>query len=98
MDEDLKAAIHLVEEWNARGWGEYLLYEILEGKREHPFPAWVGITVSDLMLGALCRLQTEHKVWFAWMKGRWRTVPIEKWITFAAALTADEAREISVKL
>lgn len=92
MEDDLHAAIELVESWNARGWGEYLCWEVVLGKREHPFPAWTGITVSDIVFGALCRLQTQHKVWFSWVKGKWHTIPIEKWEKHAAGFSADDAR------
>lgn len=93
MESDLSVVIDLVEEWNARGWGEHLLWEVLIGEREAPFPKWAGIAVSDQLLALLGRLQTEHKVWPMFAKGKWLSVPIDKWKNYAAAMSADKARE-----
>ena len=49
---------NLVDSWSAAGWGEYLLHEVLEGKRDRPFKYLDPLPSTDL---EVCqRLRDEH--------------------------------------
>lgn len=91
--DDLLEATNLVDSWNAAGWGEYLLFEVIAGKRERLFPVWTGITLSKDELATLKRLRDQHKTWFIYITGEWRALPIGKWRELAAETSADEQRD-----
>ena len=83
---------NLVDSWSAAGWGEYLLHEVLEGKRDRPFKYLDPLPSTDL---EVCqRLRDELKVWPYWdgATGTWDVVSINVWRTHMAETSADEVR------
>lgn len=84
--------IALVEGWNACGWGEYLLYEVVEGRRDRPFPLLEPLPAADL---DVCRrLRDELQVWAYWDEtaGAWEVVSIKAWRAHAKNTSADDVR------
>lgn len=84
--------IALVESWNAAGWGEYLLFEVLEGKRAKPFQFLDPLPEADL---EVCRkLRDELKVWPFWVADEavWDCAPIKSWRSVMAQTSADDIR------
>ena len=83
----------LVTSWNAEGWGEYLLWEGLEGTRARPFgPFGPPFTPEQL---EMCRkLRDELQVWPYWdvPAATWDTVSIKSWRLHAATTKADDIR------
>jgi len=89
---DVKRFIELVTGWNCAGWGEYLLYETLEGTRSRPFALLDPLPAEDL---EVCRrLRDEHKIWPFWdaSSGTWDVVSIHIWRPHALETTADDIR------
>jgi len=87
--DDLLEATTLVDSWNAAGWVEYLLFEVIEDQRKPPF--WMLVSKDELAM--LKRLRDKHKTWFIYIAGEWRSLPIGKWRELAAETSADEQRE-----
>jgi hypothetical protein len=71
--------IALVESWNARGWGEYLLFETVEGLRKHPWPFHGDFPEEDLQ--KLRQIRDELKVWPRFLEetGCWQLYLIKVW-------------------
>lgn len=87
-DEDVNRFIDLVEGWNASGWAEYLLWEVLSGTRTLPF--WLVEQPLSEERAILARLRDEHRVWpFFFEEGReWRLAPIDAWASHAEVRTS----------
>lgn len=83
--------IALVEGWNAAGWGEYLLWEVLEGKRDRPFKFHDPLPEEDLEV--LRRLRDEERVWPTFDGFGWETANIDEWRAHAAARSAKDIRD-----
>jgi hypothetical protein len=84
--------IRLIDGWNAAGWGEFLLFEVLEGTREKPFAFLDPLPASDL---EVCqRLRDELKVWPFWVADErvWDCAPIAMWRRIAEQTSADQIR------
>lgn len=92
-DPDVRHFVSLVEGWNARGWGEYLLWETLEGTRDRPFRLLDPLTQEDLAV--LHRLRDKLKIWPFWdpVDEDWVVGSVEYWRAHAREITADDARE-----
>lgn len=88
---DVKRFIALVEEWNATGWAELLLYEVLEGKKEKPFKFLPALSVEDAAM--LANLRDKLKVWPYYVNDKWDLFPIAVWQEFAKETSADSVRE-----
>ena len=97
MDPHVKHFITLVESWNAAGWGEYLLFEVVEGKRVKPFKFLPPLSAADL--DVLRRLRDELKIWpfFDPSTGQWDTVSIGLWRLNMAETSADDIRDGMVR-
>jgi len=91
-DPDIRHFISLVEGWNACGWGEYLLWETLEGTRDRPFRLLDPLTKEDLKV--LTSLRDKLKIWLIWDKvaADWQLIDIADWRAHAREVTADDAR------
>jgi hypothetical protein len=84
--------IALVEGWNAAGWGEYLLWENLEGLRDRPFKLLDPLPEADLEV--LRRLRDELKYWPYWSAAAgWDVAPIMSWRMLTANVSADDVRQ-----
>lgn len=83
-DEDVNTFIDLVESWNARDWGGYLLWEVLTGVRDRPFRL-IEQPLSVNERATLVRLRDEHSVWPIWdnVRQEWRLVALEHWAQHA---------------
>ncbi len=87
--------IALIESWNANGWGEYLLHEVLEGVRDRPFKLMDPLPEADL---AVCRrLREELKLWVFYdgTTGTWETVDLEIFREFAKETTANDIVQLT---
>lgn len=81
----------LVDGWFAAGWGEYLLWETLEGTRDRPFQFLPPLTDDELVV---CRrLRDEAKVWPTWNGVAWELAGIDEWRAHAATTTAKDIRD-----
>ena len=71
--------IALVESWNARGWGEYLLFETVEGLRKHPWPFHGDFPEEELQ--KLRQIRDELRVWprYCFSECCWELFPIKVW-------------------
>jgi hypothetical protein len=83
----------LVDSWNCAGWGEYLLWETLDGTRDRPFPLLDPLPKKDM--DVLRKLRDELKVWPFWdgPTNTWDVVSIDVWRTFAETTGADDIRK-----
>jgi len=82
----------LVDSWNAAGLGEQILWEVLEGLRERPFPFLPPLPEEDL---EMCRaLRDDLKMWPFWDEENkvWLTVPISSWRLIR---TTTDSRQLS---
>ena len=81
--------IALVDGWNAAGWGEFLLWETLEGTRDRPFKLMDKLPEADMEV--LRRLRDELKVWPYWdgPTQQWDIVDMDAWRPFAAETPAN---------
>jgi hypothetical protein len=86
--------IALVDGWNCAGWGEYLLWETLEGIRDRPFRLMGPLSKKDM--DVLRKLRDELKTWPFWDEPTksWDFVDIEAWRTFAETTGADDIRQL----
>jgi hypothetical protein len=84
--------IALVESWNNPGYGEYLCWETLEGKRDRPFKYMDPLPEADMEV--LRRLRDELKVWpfYDAEIDQWDVVSIEAWKSFTAKTTSVDIR------
>lgn len=83
----------LVDSWNAAGWGEYLLFETVEGLRDRPFKFLDPLSQEDLQ--KLRMLRDELQLWPFWdatIPG-WDTVAIKAWRVHATTTTAKAIRD-----
>lgn len=87
----VKRFIQLVESWNSAGWGELLLWETLEGKREKPFLFLPPLLSEDLT--TLKALRDKHKIWPTCVMGTWELMDITVWRVFAKEHPADSVRD-----
>jgi hypothetical protein len=87
----VKRFIQLVESWNAPVWGELLLWETLEGKRDKPFLFLDPLTVEDMQM--LKTLRDELKKWPTYVPGSWELMPLKVWRIYAKEHPADSVRD-----
>lgn len=92
----VKRFIEIVEDWNAAGWGEFLLYEVLEGSREKPFLFLDPLTEEEM--GILRTLRDELAVWPTYVGGKkkcgaWELMPLKVWRIYAKGHPADSVRD-----
>jgi hypothetical protein len=81
----------LVDGWSAAGWGEYLLWETLEGKRDRPFQFLPPLPEADL---EMCRrLRDELKTWPTWDGVSWKLADIDEWRAHTKVTTAKDVRD-----
>lgn len=83
--------IAIVASWNAAGWGEYLLWETLEGHRSQPFPFGPPLSAEDLEV--LRRLRDELQVWPSWDGVAWELAGVDEWREHAASTSAKDVRD-----
>ena len=83
--------IALVESWNVAGWGEYILWEIVEGKRDRPFAFMDVLPAEDLEV--LQRLRDEEKVWPTFDGAGWELANIDEWRAHAAVTSSKDVRD-----
>ena len=84
--------VALVDGWNAAGWGEYLLWETLEGSRDRPFRLLPPLPPDDL---EMCRgLRDDIKQWPFWDTATqsWQTTGIKAWRLHTQEVKADDVR------
>ena len=80
--------IEIANRYTAEGWIEYLLWEVVEGLRDRPFPLLDPLPADEL--ASLQALRDETKIWFYWQQGRWNHVPIAQWKEHASKRTAND--------
>lgn len=89
---DLEEAIKLIESWGMPGWGEYLCWELIQGIREHISPfSELELDPNDEQLMMLMRLRDEHKIWFTFKNGAWKSIDIAVWRHHASTTSAADA-------
>ncbi len=91
MNPLVQRFIDIVTDWNNPGWGEYLLWETLEGRREKPFPSMDPLSAEDLEV--LRRLRDDEKVWPSWNGVGWELAGIEEWRAHAATTSSKDVRD-----
>jgi hypothetical protein len=87
----VKRFIQLVESWNAPIWGELLLWETLEGKRDRPFLFFDPLPPKDMK--ALKTIRDELKSWPTQVSGTWELLPLAAWRIYAKEHPADSVRD-----
>jgi hypothetical protein len=71
--------ISRVESENARGWAEYLYYEVAEGLRDRPWPFFAPTSEEEQQ--KLRQIRDELQVWprYCCSECRWELFPIKVW-------------------
>lgn len=81
------AFLAIANRYASPGWIEYLLWEVLEEKRDRPFKFLEPLSAEDMAV--LAGMRDEVKIWLHWTD-KWELVSIDDWQEHAGQTSADE--------